>query len=165
MTRQKSERRIRAQAPVMRGVTQGSESPGGAKATPVNQQTRQLGLPLGTAEERKAKAKRADGGADVGRPTAATCAEPRPSGKEKKAASATMEQVCKRLKGAFQNVASNQGAPGPDRQSIEEVRKELPRILPKLMTQLLEGNYEPGNIRRVWIPKGGGGKGAWGSPT
>jgi group II intron reverse transcriptase/maturase len=159
MTRQKSERRIQPQARRKLGPTQGIENLGGGKETPVHLQTRQLGLPLGTAEEREAKAERADDEADVDRSTPATCAVPPPSGKEKIAASATMEQVCQRLRGAFQNVASNQGAPGPDRQSIEEVGKALPRLLPKLAAELLAGTYEPGSIRRVWIAKAGGQRG------
>lgn len=165
MTRQKSERPIRPQTRRKPGVTRGVESLGGGKGAPVHQQTRQLGLPLGTAEEREAKAERADGQADVDRSTPARCAVPRPSGKEQKAPSATMEQVCKRLSEAFQNVASNKGAPGPDRQSIEEVGKALPKLLPRLTADLLAGIYEPGNIRRVWIPKGGGGQRGLGIPN
>ncbi len=165
MARQTSERRIRPQAPITRGVTQGVESPGGGKATPVNQQTRQLGLPLGTAEQRERKLERADGQADLGPPRPATCAVPPPSGKDKLAPSATMEQVCKHLEQAFQNVASNQGAPGPDRQSIEQVRQQLSKLLPKLRSQLLEGTYQPGNIRRVWIEKSGGGQRGLGIPN
>jgi group II intron reverse transcriptase/maturase len=70
-----------------------------------------------------------------------------------------MEEVTNYLEGAFQNVASNKGAPGPDRQTIDEVRKHLNDLLPRLMKALLDGTYEPGNIRRVWIPKSGGQRG------
>jgi len=46
--------------------------------------------------------------------------------------SATMEEVVERLGEAFLSVASNRGAPGPDRQSIEEVREHLDEIpMPK----------------------------------
>ncbi len=65
---------------------------------------------------------------------------------------------------AFEQVAANQGAPGPDRQTIEEVRKHLSEILPRLQTELLKGRYEPGMIRRVWIPKSGGGQRGLGIP-
>jgi retron-type reverse transcriptase len=67
-----------------------------------------------------------------------------------------MEEVVKRLPEAFAKVAANKGAPGPDRQSIEEVGNRLPMLLPPLSRALLDGTYEPGDVRRVWIPKGGG---------
>ncbi len=71
----------------------------------------------------------------------------------------TIEEVAREenLKEAFEKVASNDGAPGPDRQTIDEVRKHLGTILPALSHGLLEGTYQPGEIRRVWIPKAGGG--------
>jgi group II intron reverse transcriptase/maturase len=77
----------------------------------------------------------------------------------------TMESATRFLAMAFQNVASNKGAAGPDGRSIEEVRKYLPRLLPKLTKELLKGTYQPGNIRRVWIPKGGGGQRGLGIPN
>jgi retron-type reverse transcriptase len=69
-----------------------------------------------------------------------------------------MEDVTQRLREAFAQVASNHGAPGPDRQTIDQVREHLEELLPQLQTALLEGTYEPGNIQRVWIPKVGGGQ-------
>ena len=86
MARQKSERRIEPQAHRKVGETRGDERCGGGKETPVNEQMRQLGLPLGTAEERKTKVERADVEADGGLPTPATNAEPKPRDKEEKAA-------------------------------------------------------------------------------
>jgi group II intron reverse transcriptase/maturase len=78
----------------------------------------------------------------------------------------TMEEVAslENLREAFQQVASNKGAAGPDRQSIEQVRKHLDELLPKLHQELLEGSYRPGMIRRVWIPKSGGGQRGLGIP-
>ena len=70
-----------------------------------------------------------------------------------------MEELVMRLEDAFYRVASNKGAPGPDRQSISDVRKHLDEILPKLADELLSGTYRPGMIRRVWIPKSGGRRG------
>jgi group II intron reverse transcriptase/maturase len=79
----------------------------------------------------------------------------------------TMEEVSseENLRRAFQGVASNKGAPGPDRQSIEEVREHFDEILPVLRRELLEGSYRPGLIRRVWIPKAGGGQRGLGIPN
>ena len=76
-----------------------------------------------------------------------------------------MEEVVERLEAAFGKVAANQGAPGPDRQTIEQVRKHLPRVLARLRATLLEGTYQPGGIRRVWIPKAGGGQRGLGIPN
>jgi RNA-directed DNA polymerase len=76
-----------------------------------------------------------------------------------------MEEVAYRLAFAFQKVASNRGAAGPDRQSVDEVRAHLDEVLPSLATALLSGTYEPGSIRRVWIPKASGGQRGLGIPN
>ena len=77
-----------------------------------------------------------------------------------------MEEVAKEenLKRAFEAVAANDGAPGPSRQTIAEVREHLREILPGLASELLAGTYRPGMIRRVWIPKPGGGQRGLGIP-
>lgn len=77
----------------------------------------------------------------------------------------TMEEVVGGLESAFMKVAANRGAPGPDRQSVDMVRKHLPMILPNLSVMLLEGSFQPGDIRRVWIPKANGGQRGLGIPN
>jgi RNA-directed DNA polymerase len=165
MARQKSEDRTVPKSRRKAVSTRGIESPGGGKAVPVNERTGQLGLRFGTAEVLAARAAGADGVADMGRPVPATRAVPKPRRTKKKATSATMEEVAGRLQEAFQNVASNRGAPGPDRQSIEQVRTHLNEILSKLSAALLAETYVPGDIRRVWIPKAGGGQRGLGIPN
>jgi hypothetical protein len=66
----------------------------------------------------------------------------------------SMEAVADRLNlmRAFDRVASNRGAPGPDGRTVDEVRKNLPAVLDALQRDLLAGTYLPGRIRRVWIP-------------
>jgi len=155
MAQQKSEHRTRAQARRKPGVTHGVESRGGAKAVPVNQRTRQLGFSFGTAEV--SPQEDVDGGAGGALSIPVPRAKPKPKVREKQVVSATMEEVCERLEQAFEQVAANKGASGPDRQSIEQVRKQLPTLLPKVRAALLEGSYRPGDVRRVWIPKAGGG--------
>ena len=86
-------------------------------------------------------------------------AAPKSKSRDGKVTSVTMEEVVEHLETAFQNVASNKGAPGPDRQSIEDVREHMAEILPALKSELLDGSYRPGAIRRVWIPKTGGRRG------
>jgi group II intron reverse transcriptase/maturase len=79
----------------------------------------------------------------------------------------TMEEVAKEenLRRAFARVAANDGAPGPDRRAVAEVRKHLDAVLLTLNTTLLDESYRPGLIRRVWIPKAGGGERALGIPN
>ena len=68
------------------------------------------------------------------------------------------------LREAFKKVAANRGAPGPNRQSVKEVANHLETLLPGLSQALLDGGYRPGMIRRVWIPKSGGGQRGLGIP-
>ena len=76
-----------------------------------------------------------------------------------------MEEVAKRLTDALLKVASNKGAPGPDGQTIEALCEQWPVVLPRLQADLLAGTYQPGVIRRVYIPKAGGGQRGLGIPT
>jgi len=163
MAQQKSENREVVEGRRKSTVSRSVERIGGAKAVPVDEWPRQLGLPFETAEE-GAKAP-ADGVRGGHRRPARTYAEPKSKVKEEKVLAATMEEVVGRLREAFQSVASNGGAPGPDRQSIEQVREHVEELLPKLSQALLQGTYEPGNIRRVWIPKVGGGERGLGIPN
>jgi retron-type reverse transcriptase len=133
------------------------------KAVPVNEQAIQLALPFDTAEE-SAQAEYV-AGLDSQPREPSSCAEPKSEDKFECVELVTMESVTRFLAMACQNVASNKGAAGPDGRSIEEVRKHLPRLLPKLTKALLKGTYQPGNIRRVWIPKGGGGQRGLGLPN
>jgi len=79
----------------------------------------------------------------------------------------TMEEVASdgNLRRVFQRVESNDGAPGPDRQSVREVREHFEQVLPALRRALLDGSYDPGLVRRVWIPKAGGGERGLGIPN
>jgi group II intron reverse transcriptase/maturase len=78
--------------------------------------------------------------------------------------SVTMEGVVSRLTSALLKVASNMGAPGPDGQTIEALLEQWLVVLPKLGADLLAGRYRPGEIRRVNIPKAGGGQRGLGIP-
>ena len=66
---------------------------------------------------------------------------------------------------ALLNVARNKGAPGVDGCSVDEVVGAARSLLPTLRRALLEGDYQPGDIRRVWIPKPGGGQRGLGIPN
>jgi RNA-directed DNA polymerase len=162
MTRQKSEDCIEPQGRRKPGVTRGVENLGGGEAVPVNEQPRQLGLRFETAEQ-YAKAE-AVGARVAHRRVSRAHAEPKSKRKEEGVLAATMESVTEGLRIAFAAVASNRGAPGPDGKSIKEVRAHLEELLPKLTKSLMSGEYEAGNIRRVWIPKSGGGQRGLGIP-
>lgn len=165
MARQKSEDRIQPKSRRKSASTRGNERPGGGEAVPVNEQAWQLGLPFGTAENGDGKPPPLVGDAARGLPRAAASAGPKPKVKDKTAMSATMEEVTKRLDEAFQSVASNKGAPGPDWQTIEQVQACWVYLREELAAALLEGTYRPGDIRRVWIPKAAGGQRGLGIPN
>jgi len=166
MTQKKSEDLTVPQGLRKLAPTQGTERPGGGKGIPVNEQTWQLGLPFATADDPAAReaAGWVHDDADGGRPLPASLVVPKAKRKERTAMSATLEEVVEGLGEAFRSVASNRGAPGPDRQTIAEVREHLDELLQKLAADLLSGTYRPGMIRRVWIPKGGGGQRGLGIP-
>ena len=166
MTQKKSEGPILPEGRRKSASTQEAERPGGGKGTPVNQQTWQLGLLFATADdpETPEAVGRVHGDTDRDRSLPASFVVPKAKSKERTAMSATLEEVVEGLGEAFRNVASNQGAPGPDRRSIVEVQEHLDEILPKLASDLLSGTYRPGMIRRVWIPKEGGGQRGLGFP-
>ena len=66
---------------------------------------------------------------------------------------------------ALLNVVRNKGAPGVDGCSVDEVLGSAQSLLPRLRRALLDGTYQPGDIRRVWIPKPGGGERGLGIPN
>jgi group II intron reverse transcriptase/maturase len=78
---------------------------------------------------------------------------------------ATIEEVVERLNSAMLKVVANQGAPGPDGQTVGMLRERWPTIGPKLRTGLLFGTYRPGVIRRAMIPKATGGQRELGIPN
>jgi RNA-directed DNA polymerase len=66
---------------------------------------------------------------------------------------------------ALLNVVRNKGAPGADGQTVEEAEAKAPAIIARLRRELLEGRYRPGDVRRVWLPKPGGGQRGLGIPN
>lgn len=66
---------------------------------------------------------------------------------------------------ALLHVARNRGAAGVDGKSVDEVVADAHRLLPKVRRELRTGRYRPGDVRRVWIPKPGGGQRGLGIPN
>ena len=160
MAQQKSEDRVVPEGGVMPAERAGSSPGGQGKAVPVEETAVQLCLPIATAENLKGATRRRTrdrlGALRAGAPKAIVKAE--------SAAPATMEEVAYRLTGALLKVASKEGAPGPDGQTIEALVEQWPVVLPKLQADLLAGTYQPGEIRRAYIPKPGGGERGLGIP-
>ena len=65
---------------------------------------------------------------------------------------------------ALGHVASNAGAAGVDGRTVDDVVGRSRSLLAHLRDQLRSGRYRPGDIRRVWIPKPGGGQRGLGIP-
>jgi retron-type reverse transcriptase len=63
-----------------------------------------------------------------------------------------------RLRKGFLRVKSARGAAGVDGQSIEDFSEELEQNLAILVKELREKTYRPLPVKRVEIPKAGGGK-------
>lgn len=66
---------------------------------------------------------------------------------------------------AFAKVKSNKGKPGIDGQSIEDFAEHLPEEIALLASELRQKSYRPQPVRRVEIPKAGGGKRLLGIPA
>ena len=70
-----------------------------------------------------------------------------------------MEEMCDRenLGRAWKRVRSNQGSPGVDGMTIDDAKDYLREHWPSIRSQLLDGTYQPQPVKRVEIPKPGGG--------
>jgi group II intron reverse transcriptase/maturase len=81
--------------------------------------------------------------------------------------SALLEQIIERgnLVRALKRVQRNQGSPGVDGRTVEDLPADLKRDWPVIREQLLSGHYQPSAVKRVEIPKPGGGVRMLGIPT
>ena len=66
---------------------------------------------------------------------------------------------------ACQRVKSNKGAPGVDGMTVEELGRWLNTHMAELREQLLNGSYQPQEVKGVSIPKPNGGRRQLGIPT
>jgi RNA-directed DNA polymerase len=78
-----------------------------------------------------------------------------------------MEEVCEweNCKQALQRVKANKGSPGVDGMTVEQLPEYLKQHGLEIGEQLRSGTYEPQPVRRVEIPKPGGGVRQLGIPT
>lgn len=66
---------------------------------------------------------------------------------------------------AWKRVKANRGSAGVDGKSIVETAEDLKTHWPRIREALLDGSYRPEPVRRVQIPKPGGGMRELGIPT
>src|ERR1039458_2579704 len=78
-----------------------------------------------------------------------------------------MEEVCERenRREALKRVRGNQGSPGIDGMTVDELGGYLEQHWPTIREQLMSGTYEPKPVKRVEIPKPDGGVRKLGIPT
>jgi len=66
---------------------------------------------------------------------------------------------------ALRRVIENRGAPGVDGTTVKELGPHLGEHWAAIRQAILDGTYKPGPVRRVEIPKPGGGVRMLGVPT
>jgi RNA-directed DNA polymerase len=98
---------------------------------------------------------------------AAWQAVPAPGENAGEGAPVTMEEVLRRenLMAAYKRVVSNGGAGGIDGRNVDALADQIREDWPRIREQLLRGSYEPSPVRKVEIPKPGGGVRTLGIPT
>jgi group II intron reverse transcriptase/maturase len=78
-----------------------------------------------------------------------------------------MEEIVNRanMQKAYNRVVSNKGAAGVDNMSTGQLKGYLQTDWPRIKEELLNGTYKPQPVRKVEIPKPGGGTRMLGIPT
>jgi RNA-directed DNA polymerase len=66
---------------------------------------------------------------------------------------------------AWKRVKANKGSAGVDGRTVQETGEYLKQAWPDIRARLLDGSYRPSAVRRVGIPKPGGGTRELGIPT
>jgi RNA-directed DNA polymerase len=83
------------------------------------------------------------------------------------AATGLMEKIVSRgnMMAAYSRVVANKGAPGVDGMPVTALMDYLQEEWPRIREELLTGTYHPQPVRKVEIPKPGGGTRILGIPT
>jgi group II intron reverse transcriptase/maturase len=83
------------------------------------------------------------------------------------AATGLMERIVSRgnMRAAYSRVMRNKGAPGVDNMPVSALKAYLQQEWPRIREELPAGTYRPQPVRKVEIPKPGGGTRMLGIPT
>jgi len=83
------------------------------------------------------------------------------------AATGLMDEIVSRgnMMAAYSRVVSNKGAPGVDDMPVSALKGYLQEQWPRIKEELLAGKYHPQPVRKVDIPKPGGGTRMLGIPA
>ena len=89
------------------------------------------------------------------------------SGRQEEEQRCLMELAVERenCRAALRRVQANKGSPGVDGMTVEELPDHLRQNWVRIRAALLSGRYRPQPVRRVAIPKPGGGERVLGIPT
>lgn len=69
------------------------------------------------------------------------------------------------MRAAWKRVRANKGSAGVDGLTVQETEGHLKHAWPAIRQQVIDGSYRPAPVRRVVIPKPGGGERELGIPT
>ena len=84
---------------------------------------------------------------------------------EAKGATLAAVLAVENLRVAWLAVKANDGAPGVDKMDMEQSARQLREHWETMRTKLLSGEYKPGAVRAVSIPKANGGERQLGIPN
>jgi RNA-directed DNA polymerase len=118
---------------------------------------RQMPTPVGRAAKRRGEA--------VSKATSDETDSPRDEPQDTGTALLQAALTRENLQQALKRVRANQGAAGVDGLDITQTCQHLVSAWPAIKEQLLAGTYRPSPVRRVAIPKPGGGQRELGIPT
>jgi RNA-directed DNA polymerase len=116
--------------------------------------------------EKPERTRKVGGGTAEGRGTARQALTAR-GGKANAEAPLLVEEVLRRenVKRAYERVVRNGGAPGVDGMSVEELLGYCREHWVRIREEIRSGRYRPQPVRKVEIPKPGGGRRMLGIPT
>ncbi len=158
MSRHKSESSI---VPKGRRKSPSTERARGGKGAPVNEEIAQLGLAFATAEHPQGAPHRDERDLSPLSSNGALTAD----AKTLKTLFATLDCMVECLDEALTHVARNKGVAGPNGRTVRQVQLDWPDTKRQLSRALRSGSYRPQPIRRVEIPKPGGGVRGLGIPN
>jgi RNA-directed DNA polymerase len=124
-----------------------------------------FGEPRNDAEETEATSAGASSQPETVSSETSRKEERAPRGKRKWHSLIDKVYALRNLEAAWERVQANDGAPGSDGITVGQYAAHAGEWLPELAADLRAKTYRPQPVRRVYIPKSGGGKRPLGIPT